>query len=138
MTELKLDYDALLDDWAEILHKKADAAKEIEENAETGSFKHAHCIGYREGLFMALSQLSLLEKRKKKKYLIESPPEQLNKTVTKGDEKENIELTEKEIIIINNALSLQFKVVNNGEYNPHTLEEIEEVHQKIFDIMIRK
>lgn len=70
MTKTTLDYDALLNDWAEELHKKVDKAREMEGESETGSYKHGHCVGYCEGLLMALAQLSLLEKRKTKNYTI--------------------------------------------------------------------
>lgn len=70
MTKHTLDYDALLDDWAKELHEKIDRAQELEDETELGSFKHGHCVGYREGMLTAMVKLSLLEKRKTKKYTI--------------------------------------------------------------------
>jgi hypothetical protein len=48
---------------------------------------------------------------------------------------EMLELTEKEIIIIYNALSQSHKSVRNGVHDPHTSQEIGEVNEKIFKVM---
>ncbi|RYI30511.1 hypothetical protein EVU96_08845 [Bacillus infantis] len=70
MTELKIDYDKLLDDWADRLYKKADELEEQLKDREDGSYRHGFINGKRDGFFEALATLSLLEKKKKNNYII--------------------------------------------------------------------
>lgn len=63
-----LDYDKLLDDWAEYLLKKSDEADENNSYEEIGTFKYGYRKGYAEGIREAVSYLSFLEKRRKSLY----------------------------------------------------------------------
>lgn len=67
----KIDYDRLLDDWAEILHKEADKAKKVSDESEMGSYRYGYFNGLSKGYFDAIARLSLLENRKVKNYLKE-------------------------------------------------------------------
>jgi hypothetical protein len=61
-----MDYNKLLDEWAEQVYEKADKAREDSGYADTGSFKHGRLMGYDDGLIMALTMLTTLEKKYKK------------------------------------------------------------------------
>lgn len=67
----KLDYDRLLDDWADLVFKEMDIAKSIFKSEPLGSPKYYTSKGYEDGLSMAMALLSTLEKRKRKKYEID-------------------------------------------------------------------
>lgn len=68
----KLDYDRLLDDWAEMIFVEADRCKKISEEAEVGSYRYGYFDGVHKGYIDALAKLSLLENRKYKKYTIDN------------------------------------------------------------------
>lgn len=66
-----LDYDRLLDDWADLVFKEMDEAKSIFKSEPLGSPKFYTSKGYEDGLCMAMALLSTLETRKRKKYEID-------------------------------------------------------------------
>lgn len=53
-----MGYEKLLDNWAEIVFRKADLAMDRAEDVKVDSYKHGYCKGYSDGLRMALSTLS--------------------------------------------------------------------------------
>lgn len=70
--DLSIDYDELLDIWFEEVMKKVEKAEELEteEHLKNNfSYKEGHLRGYADGLIMATSILSRLEKRAKKKII---------------------------------------------------------------------
>jgi hypothetical protein len=66
-----LDYDRLLDDWADLIFKEMDEAKVIFNSEPFGSPKFYTSKGYEDGLCMAMALLGTLETRKRKKYEID-------------------------------------------------------------------
>ncbi len=54
----KIDYDSLLDKWAEKVLEKADEAEKRKENYEPGSHRYAYNKGYAEGLRIATAMLN--------------------------------------------------------------------------------
>ncbi|MEK4025407.1 hypothetical protein [Sporosarcina sp. FSL W7-1283] len=67
----KLDYDLLLDDWAEEIYQMADEHAIKRDVSETGSFKHGYHKGMHDALIMSLVKVTFLENRRTKKYVIE-------------------------------------------------------------------
>lgn len=65
-----LDYDKLLDDWAELVYEKVDKLEEQLDSAKVGSTKYCYLKGRQDAYLESLAMLSLLEKRKKNKYTI--------------------------------------------------------------------
>jgi len=61
-----MDYNKLLDEWAEEVYKKADKAREESGWADTGSYKHGRLVGYDDGLIMAITMLTRLEDKYKR------------------------------------------------------------------------
>jgi hypothetical protein len=70
MSNIKLDYDKLLDDWGDSLLAKADSYLKQADEHEAGSFKHGYYRGKHDGLMNALVDLHILEHRKNDKYKI--------------------------------------------------------------------
>lgn len=66
----KLDYETLLDDWAEQLLNEVGKYDKLIENSNENNFKHGLHIGMRDGIMKALVNLHMLEHRKNKKYII--------------------------------------------------------------------
>lgn len=64
----KLDYDKLLDEWAEILFKKVEAYEQKRDDCEVGSYKYGCYQGKSAGVMEAITRLSMLERREFKKY----------------------------------------------------------------------
>lgn len=64
-----LDYDLLLDDFAEQLLNEVSRLDKIIEKNKDNDFKHGLQIGLRDGMMKALANLHMLENRKNKKYL---------------------------------------------------------------------
>ena len=58
-----IDYDKLLDEWAEKVFKKADEARDRYEEEDVGTTRSSYCRGYMEGLLMATAILSRMEKK---------------------------------------------------------------------------
>ena len=65
-----MDYDKLLDEWAEEIYKKTDKAREDYGYQKNGDFKNGRLMGYTDGLIMALTMLTTLEKKYKKELSI--------------------------------------------------------------------
>lgn len=65
-----INYDKLLDDWAEELFKQSDKLKNRIKNEELSQYKEAYLKGYSEGIISAIVTLDFYEKRKYKKYII--------------------------------------------------------------------
>lgn len=59
------DFDKLLDEWAEMVFKKADEAQDKRSEIETGTYKDGYLKGYNKGLIMSTSILHLKEKKHK-------------------------------------------------------------------------
>ena len=66
---MNINYNKLLDDWAEHILKKAHTAENKRLYEDLFSYKGGYLKGYSEGIRTALAHLSLLEKRKYKNYL---------------------------------------------------------------------
>lgn len=66
-----LNYDKLLDDWADHLLSKAHKADE-ERIYEADSYKDGYLRGYSEGIRESSAYLSFLEKKKKDLYEIKN------------------------------------------------------------------
>lgn len=64
-----LNYDLLLDDFADQLLNEVGRSDKIIENNKDNGFKHGLQIGMRDGMIKALVNLHMLENRKNKKYL---------------------------------------------------------------------
>ena len=64
-----LDYDKILDDWSEEMYKKIDKIQDMIDNCED-SGRTRFLEGYIKGVLETKAYLSLLENRKKDKYLI--------------------------------------------------------------------
>ena len=60
-----IDYDKLLDTWAEAVQMKIDRCNIAVEALEYDSYKHGNLTGYVNGLYMAMSMLSTVERRYK-------------------------------------------------------------------------
>lgn len=68
--DLSIDYDELLDIWFEEVMKESDKARKLEEDEyfkNKFSYKEGRLRGYADGLIMATSILSRLEKKAKNK-----------------------------------------------------------------------
>lgn len=61
-----MDYEKLLDDWAEKLLSEADKFRETSEDAIVGSYNHGYSKGYSDGMYMALTFLNRIERKMKK------------------------------------------------------------------------
>lgn len=68
----KIDYDMLLDDWAEIVITEADRYMSLSETAEVGSYRSGFYDGMYRGHVDALDRLILLKNRKKYKEEIKN------------------------------------------------------------------
>lgn len=67
----QLDYERLLDDWADELFNKVQLYEEKRDKEEMGSYKYGYYQGKHDGVMEALTKLSMFEKRKGKKYEID-------------------------------------------------------------------
>jgi hypothetical protein len=67
----KLDYDKLLDDWANYLFEEVEKFEKKRDQALTGSYAHGYFEGKHDGLLQALAKLSTLETRKARNYIKE-------------------------------------------------------------------
>lgn len=61
-----MDYNKLLDEWAEIVLEKAMVVQSKNDDYEFGTYKYGLNKGYAEGLRMATAILSRLEQKYKK------------------------------------------------------------------------
>ncbi|MEM4994897.1 hypothetical protein WKH56_20245 [Priestia sp. SB1] len=68
---IKLDYDKLLDEWAEILFKDAEEYEKKRDQASTDSYAYGYFAGKHDGVIQAIAKLSILETRKARKYIKE-------------------------------------------------------------------
>ncbi|MGG0667785.1 hypothetical protein ABE073_04565 [Lederbergia citrisecunda] len=66
-----LDYDLLLDDWAEEIYALADKHEAKKDESKTGSFQHGYHKGMHDALIMSLVKVSFLENKRTKKYVVE-------------------------------------------------------------------
>lgn len=66
-----IDYNKLLDDWADHLLPKAHEADEKSGYEQAGSYKYGYFKGYSQGIREASAYLSFLEKRKSHLYKME-------------------------------------------------------------------
>lgn len=57
-----MDYNKLLDEWAEKVFEKADKAMKLSEDSKENSYEQGYRRGYSNGLRMAISILSQMEK----------------------------------------------------------------------------
>lgn len=71
MDKHNLDYDKLLDDWAEGLFKQAEEFEEKRDQADVGSYSHGYYRGKHDATIAAITKLAMLEGRKNKKYRVE-------------------------------------------------------------------
>lgn len=62
-----IDYDNLLDEWHEQVVEKADRYQDRADDCEFGSSNYFKFKSYSDGLYMALSMLSLEERKSKRK-----------------------------------------------------------------------
>lgn len=60
-----MNYEKLLDDWADKVLSEADKYKTTSENAIVGSYNHGYSKGYSNGMYMALAILNRMEKKMK-------------------------------------------------------------------------
>ncbi|MFK3936502.1 hypothetical protein ACI2JA_03165 [Alkalihalobacillus sp. NPDC078783] len=67
---MNLDYNKLLDDWAEDLLNEAERWGDKKNQHDVGSYKYGYYQGISEGYYMAVSKLNGLEKRKARKHKI--------------------------------------------------------------------
>lgn len=65
----EIDYDRLLDDWADIIYVEADRHKKTSEEFETGSYRRGYYAGLHAAYIDSLARISLLENRKAKRYM---------------------------------------------------------------------
>ncbi|WP_405169461.1 hypothetical protein [Paenibacillus sp. FSL H3-0286] len=65
-----IDYDKLLDDWADEISKKMDQMQKLKEKEDVLSTKYCTISGYIDGLAMSWAILSRLEKKAKRKVTI--------------------------------------------------------------------
>lgn len=65
LQNMYMDYNALLDQWAEKVFKEADKAMELSNDVEDFNYKKGYRRGYSDGLRMSTSILSRLEKLSK-------------------------------------------------------------------------
>lgn len=65
-----LDYESLLNDWADQLLNEIKKLDVLIDNGKENNFKHGLNIGIRDGLMKSLVNLHMLENRKNKKYII--------------------------------------------------------------------
>lgn len=70
MDKSKLDYDKLLDDWADDLFTLAEHFEMKLDQCDAGSFKHGYYAGKQDGIIEAIASLAMLETRKRNKYII--------------------------------------------------------------------
>lgn len=63
-----LDYDMLLTDWAADLFTQAEDFEALMKQAALGSYQHGYYKGKHEATIMAITNLTMLEGRKNKKY----------------------------------------------------------------------
>lgn len=61
----EINYDELLDEWADKVFAKADKCKEKRDYEESGSWKDGYLKGLNEAYIMAISMLTLEEKKAK-------------------------------------------------------------------------
>lgn len=63
-----LDYERLLDDWADLIYQKVDTINE-ELNQEVSIERERYLIGTKDAYLRSLAMLSLLENRKRNNYI---------------------------------------------------------------------
>ena len=68
---MELDYNKLLDDWADELFAKADEYAEKRDKQEIGSYNYGYYNGISEALYLAITKLTIRERRYKKKFMKE-------------------------------------------------------------------
>lgn len=74
-----IDYDRLLDDWADHMHEKAEIARIQSEEKKLGSYTDGYWRGYQTGIYESSAYLTFLEKRKRKMYETKEPEESVAK-----------------------------------------------------------
>ncbi|MBD8836226.1 hypothetical protein IFU39_00135 [Paenibacillus sp. CFBP 13594] len=110
-----LDYDRLLDDWADLVFKEMDEAKAILKNEPFGTPRFYGAKGYEDGLSMAMAILGTLEKRKRKKYEI------IDQNETTKDEKECREIIEEYGLTLEYVPDKRIKITfEDGNHKTYT------------------
>lgn len=66
-----LDYEKLLDDWAEELFEMSRQHEKLRDMSEIGSVDYGYHAGMSNAYVTAVTKLTFLEKRKSKKYKTE-------------------------------------------------------------------
>lgn len=61
----KINYEKLLNDWAEEIFRRADEAEERMSVAEIGSYKHGCSKGLGDGYRMAVAILTRMEQKRR-------------------------------------------------------------------------
>lgn len=64
---IEINYDELLNKWAEKVYTKADKCAEERKYEPSGTFKDGYLMGLNEAFIMAISMLTLEEKIAKRK-----------------------------------------------------------------------
>jgi hypothetical protein len=62
-----MNYDKLLDEWADELYKRIDECTERMDSMDEYDYKQGRTKGYQDGLLMAMAILSRLENKHKRK-----------------------------------------------------------------------
>lgn len=65
--DYKMDYDQILDEWADEIYKKIDKLREKMESEPFGTTTYLVCRGYIDGLAMSLAIQNRIEKKYKNK-----------------------------------------------------------------------
>ena len=63
---MEINYDKLLDDWAELILSKADKLEESANYIEEWNFLKGRSLGVVEGYRLAVTHLNMMEKKWKK------------------------------------------------------------------------
>lgn len=61
-----IDYDKLLDEWADKVYAEMARYQSVRDDHPVGSYKDAMCRGHIDGLASALALLSIIEKKAKR------------------------------------------------------------------------
>ena len=69
-SKMNINYDEVLDSWAEKVLSKADMFNKKSDDVEFGSKDYIRYKSYSEGLYMATAMLSNEERKYKRKYKI--------------------------------------------------------------------
>jgi len=95
-----MDYNELLNQWAEKIYLKADSCKDKREYEKTGSWKDGYYKGLNEAYIMSITELTILEKKHKP-----------------SDQKEDIEWLLKELLEAGKYAEVDFDKITEIAYS---------------------